>query len=188
MRDQIAKIAGSWLQLAGFRMDAVPFLLETEGITDLVDGDPHEWLRDPRLRRPPQRQAMLLGEVNAELKACPSASATRTATSSMQFAFLLNQHLWLSLAREAAEPLEGSDPARLPPPPDNAWATFLRNHDELSLDKPGPSARRFFGLRAGRVDAALRPRAGRRAAAMLGGDGPRLRMAWSLMLSLPAPR
>ena len=25
----------------------------------------------------------------------------------------------------------------------------------------------------------------RRAAAMLGGDGPRLRMAWSLMLSLP---
>ena len=107
----------------------------------------------------------------------------------MQFAFLLNQHLWLSLAREAAEPLEGLIRSSPAPPPDNAWATFLRNHDELSLDKlTAPSARRFFGLRAGRVDAALRPRAAPPCRRDARWRRPRLRMAWSLMLSLPAPR
>jgi glycosidase len=72
-------------------------------------------------------------------------------------------------------------------PPDNAWATFLRNHDELSLDKLTVTQRE-------EVFAAFAPDDGmrmyghgirRRTATMLGGDGPRLRMAWSLMFSLP---
>jgi maltose alpha-D-glucosyltransferase/alpha-amylase len=191
VRDEIAKIAGFWLQLgvAGFRMDAVPFLLETDGITDLVEGDPHEWLRDLRsfvVRR--RGQAVLLGEVNAELKALARFFGDEDGDQlHMQFAFLLNQNLWLALAREEAEPLEGLIRSLPAPPPDNTWATFLRNHDELSLDKlTGPQREEIFtafgpdesmqlyghGLR-------------RRAATMLGGDGPRLRMAWSLMLSLP---
>ena len=105
----------------------------------------------------------------------------------MQFAFLLNQNLWLSLAREEAEPLEAVIRTLPDPPPDNGWATFLRNHDELSLDKLTQAQReeifKAFGPDEGMqlYGHGLR----RRTAAMLGGDGPRLRMAWSLMLSLP---
>src|SRR5680860_501217 len=42
VREEIAEIAGFWLQLGvdGFRVDAVPFLLETGGIPGEVDLDP----------------------------------------------------------------------------------------------------------------------------------------------------
>jgi trehalose synthase len=190
VRDQIAKIAGFWLALgvSGFRMDAVPFLLETSGLTEHSDENPQEWLR--RLRAFANRRrgdALLLGEVNAELKQLSKYFGDEHGDElNMQFAFLLNQQLWLSLAREQAEPLENLIRTLPTVPPDNAWATFLRNHDELSLDKlTGPQREEVF--------AAFGPDEGmqlyghgirRRVAPMLGGDRDRLRMAWSLMFSL----
>ena len=130
---------------------------------------------------------MLLGEVNTALKDLARYFGDEDGDQlNMQFAFMLNQQLWLSLAREEAEPLESIIRSLPEVPPENAWATFLRNHDELSLDKlTGPQREEVF--------AAFGPDSGmqlyghglrRRTAAMLGGDGPRLRMAWSLMLSL----
>src|SRR4051812_6747190 len=67
VRDEIARIAGYWLQLgvAGFRVDAVPAMLETEGLPERVQNDPKEWLR--RLRTFVTRRrgdAVLAGEVN----------------------------------------------------------------------------------------------------------------------------
>ena len=50
VRDELAKVMGFWLQLGldGFRVDAVPFLLETDGV-DAQEAapfpDPHEYLR-----------------------------------------------------------------------------------------------------------------------------------------------
>jgi trehalose synthase len=191
VQDEIHRIVGFWLQLgvAGFRMDAVPFLLETEGIEETVEDDPHTFLRNLRSFATRRRgETMLLGEVNAELKALARFFGDEDGDQlNAQFAFLLNQNLWLALAREDAEPLEAMIRTLPTPPPDNAWATFLRNHDELSLDKLTESQRqevfKAFGPRKEMqlYGHGLR----RRTAAMLGGDGPRLRMAWSLMLSLP---
>jgi maltose alpha-D-glucosyltransferase/alpha-amylase len=191
VRDEIAKVVGFWLALgaSGFRMDAVPFLLELDGIVDPADGDPHGWLRDLRAFASRRRgETVLLGEVNAALKDLARYFGDEDGDAlNMQFAFLLNQQLWLSLAREEAEPLEGVIRSLPPAPADNAWAMFLRNHDELSLDKLTEPQRQ-------EVFAAFGPDPGmqlyghglrRRVATMLGGDGPRLRMAWSLMLSLP---
>ena len=191
VRDEIAKIVGFWLQLgvSGFRMDAVPFLLETEGLTEAVEGDPQDWLRELRAFAVRRRgEAMLLGEVNAELKAIARFFGDEDGDQlHMQFAFLLNQHLWLALAREDAEPLEAVIRSLPVPPPDNTWATFLRNHDELSLDKlTGPQRQEIFDAFGPDESMQLYGHGlRRRTAAMLGGDGPRLRMAWSLMFSLP---
>jgi trehalose synthase len=191
VRDEIAKIVGFWLQLgvAGFRMDAVPFMLELDGIAEEVEGDPHGWLRSLRAfacRR--TGDAMLLGEVNTALKDLARFFGDEDGDQlNMQFAFLLNQNLWLALARENAEPLEATIRSLPQPPPDNGWATFLRNHDELSLDKlTGPQREEVFAA-FGREEGMQLYGHGlrRRTASMLGGDGPRLRMAWSLMLSLP---
>ena len=81
----------------------------------------------------------------------------------------------------------GDDPQLPTAPPDNCWATFLRNHDELSLDKlTGPQRKEVFKAFGPDKDMQMYGHGlRRRAATMLGGDGPRLRMAWSLMLSLP---
>ena len=191
VRDEIAKLIGFWLELgvAGFRMDAVPFLLETEGLEGTGELQPHDWLRSLRAFATRRRgESMLLGEVNVGLQDLAGFFGDEHGDQlTMQFAFMLNQQLWLSLAREDAEPLESTLRSLPPVPHDNAWATFLRNHDELSLDKLTQPQREevfeAFGADPGMqlYGHGLR----RRTAAMLGGDGPRLRMAWSLMLSLP---
>ena len=191
VRDEIAKIAGFWLQLgvSGFRMDAVPFMLETAGLAESVEGDPQEWLRELRAFTARRRgEAMLLGEVNTELKNLARYFGDEDGDQlHMQFAFMLNQHLWLALARQNAEPLESVIRSLPDPPPDNGWATFLRNHDELSLDKlTGPQREEVFAAFGPDESMQLYGHGlRRRAATMLGGDGPRLRMAWSLMFSLP---
>jgi trehalose synthase len=191
VQDEIHRIVGFWLQLgvAGFRMDAVPFLLETEGIQEGVDENPHNFLRSLRSFATRRRgETMLLGEVNTDLKALARFFGDEDGDQlNVQFAFLLNQNLWLSLAREDAEPLEGVIRTLPTAPPDNCWATFLRNHDELSLDKLTETQRKeVFKAFGPRADMQLYGHGlRRRTATMLGGDGPRLRMAWSLMLSLP---
>src|SRR3954471_22355392 len=191
VRDEICKIAAFWLALGadGYRMDAVPFLLELDGISDHMQGDPKGWLRSLRAfvcRR--KGEALLLGEVNTAMKELSSYFGGADGDAlHMEFAFLLNQSLWLALARGEAEPLEQVISTLPVVPHDNAWATFVRNHDELTLDKLTVSQRE-------EVFAAFGPKPDmqmyghglrRRTATMLGGDGARLRMAWSLMFSLP---
>jgi trehalose synthase len=190
VRDEICKIAAFWLALgaSGFRMDAVPFVLELEGVGDHGQGDARGWL--PTLRRFISRrngEAMLLGEVNTAMKDLASYFGTDGDALHMEFAFLMNQSLWLALARGDAEPLEQLISALPTVPRDNAWATFLRNHDELTLDKLTVSQREeVFKAFAPRSDMQIYGHGiRRRTAPMLGGDGPRLRMAWSLMFSLP---
>ena len=190
VRDEIAKTVGFWLALgvSGFRMDAVPFLCEEVG-TSTPDGDAgRRWLHALREYAGRRRgDTMLMGEVNVGIDQIESYFEDHGDALHLQLGFLVNQRLWLSLARGEAAPLEDLI-RRLPVPPrDAGWATFLRNHDELTLDKLEP------GERAEVLDA-FAPEEGmriyghgirRRAASMLGGDGPRLRMAWSLTLSLP---
>jgi len=70
VRDEIVKAMGFWLELgiSGFRVDAVPFMIETTGVDQAeLDRfpDPHEFLRDLRSfvgRR--TGDGILLGEVN----------------------------------------------------------------------------------------------------------------------------
>jgi trehalose synthase len=190
VREEIARIVGFWLALgaSGFRIDAVPAMLETAGLPEPVDGDPRDWLRNLRSFINRRRgDAALLGEVNVDPQQLAQYFGDHGDLLHMEFAFLLNQHLWLALARGEAEPLEAIVRTLPTVPPDCGWATFLRNHDELTLDKltltqrqevfaafgPDPDMQLYgHGLR-------------RRVATMLDGDPDRLRMAWSLLFSLP---
>jgi trehalose synthase len=192
VRDEIAKSIGLWLQigLAGFRVDAVPFLVrdvDTDG--DDVPGDPHAYLKALRAFLGRRRgDAVLLGEVNL-----PRAEQRRYFGGGagdelqMMFDFIGMQALYLSLARQDARPLARALRGRPSTHPDCQWATFVRNHDELTLDKltedereevfaafgPDPSMQVFGrGLK-------------RRLPPMLDGDPRRIRMVYSLLFSLP---
>ena len=191
VRDEIAHIIGFWLELgvSGFRMDAVPALLETAGLPDHVDKDePQQWLRSLRAFTNRRRgDALLLGEVNLGLNELARYFGEHGDELHMQFSFLINEHLWLALARGQAEPLETVIRELPAVPPDAGWAIFLRNHDELTLDKLTEPQRNdvfsAFGPEEGMqlYGHGLR----RRAAPMLEGDGDRLRLAWSLVFTLP---
>jgi trehalose synthase len=190
VRHAIAKTVGFWLQLGvdGFRMDAVPFLCEDVATPDAGTGEGKRWLHELREFAGRRRgDMMLMGEVNVDSDQLESYFDDHGEALHLQLAFLINQRLWLALARGEAAPLEDLI-RRLPVPPrDAGWATFLRNHDELSLDKLDEAERDdVFAAFGPEKDMQIYGHGiRRRAAPMLGGDGPRLRMAWSLMLSLP---
>jgi trehalose synthase len=190
VRDEIARIVGFWLALgvAGFRIDAVPAMLETAGLPERVANDPKEWLRNLRAFVSRRRgDAMLLGEVNVDPQQLAQYFGDHGDLLHLEFAFLLNQSVWLALARGKADALETI--VRMLPqvPHDSGWATFLRNHDELTLDKLNVSQQQeVFAAFAPDEDMRLYGHGiRRRVAPMLGGDPDRLRLAWSLAFSLP---
>src|SRR5690606_16585390 len=71
--------------------------------------------------------------------------------------------------------------------PASQWVNFLRNHDELTLDKLTDAERQeVFDAFGPDPDMQLFDRGlRRRLPTMLGGDQRRIRMAYSLMFSLP---
>jgi trehalose synthase len=194
VRDELAKVMGFWLQLGldGFRVDAVPFLLETSGV-DAAEAaafpEPHAYLRSLRAlvgRR--AEAAILLGEVNLpfeqqlEFFGGPDGDEL-----TMQFDFITMQRLYLSLARGDAGPVVEALTARPAMSPDSQWATFVRNHDELTLDKLSDDERAEVFAAFGPEERMQVYGRGlrRRLPPMLDGDPRRIRMVYSLLFSLP---
>jgi trehalose synthase len=193
VRDEIAKIMGYWVQLglSGFRVDAVPFFLETMGVPDGKEAlpDPHEYLRDLRsILNRRVGDAILLGEVNLSHKdqllffGGPEGDELH-----MQFDFIGMQRLYLSLARGDFAPLVDALQKRPQPQPESQWANFVRNHDELTLDKLSDTERQeVFAAFGPEPEMQIYGRGLiRRLPPMLDGDLRRLKMVYSLMFSLP---
>jgi trehalose synthase len=194
VRDEIAKVMGFWLELglSGFRVDAVPFLLETAGIPQHEAArlpDPHAYLRDLRSfvgRR--CGDGILLGEVNLPHEGQAEFFGGLAGDElTMQFDFIAMQKLYLSLARADAAPLARALASRPPISPDCQWATFVRNHDELTLDKLSDDERAEVFAAFGPEESMQVYGRGlrRRLPPMVDGDPRRLRMIYSLLFSLP---
>jgi maltose alpha-D-glucosyltransferase/alpha-amylase len=191
VREEIARIIGFWMALgvSGFRIDAVPFLLEMDGITGAPPVDPHQYLKE--LRAFVQRRrgdAILLGEVNLPPKQQREFFGDEDGDElHLLFNFSLMQRIYLAFARQDARIVEKAL-AELPHVPfDSQWATFLRNHDELTLDQLSDSERQeVFDAFGPDPEMQVYGRGlRRRLPPMFGGDERRLRMAYSLMFSLP---
>ena len=191
VRDEIAQIVGYWLQqgLAGFRVDAVPFLIEPTGTPENAIPDPHKLLRDLRRAIGRRRgEAILMGEVNL-----PPADQRAFFGDEdgdelhMVLNFTVNQAMYLAFARGEAEPLIGALHALPEIPPDCQWANFVRNHDELTLDKLSESERaEVFAAFGPEPEHQLFGRGlRRRLPSMVDGDEDRMRLAYSLAFSLP---
>jgi maltose alpha-D-glucosyltransferase/alpha-amylase len=102
------------------------------------------------------------------------------------FNFWVNQHLFLSLATGDARPLAAALQATRKLPPTGQWAHFLRNHDELDLGRLAAHDRRtVFEAFGPEPSMQLYGRGIRRRPAPMLGDQARLRLAYSLVLSLP---
>jgi trehalose synthase len=192
VRNELAKAMGFWLELGvdGFRIDAVPYFLEANPTGDAGNvEDPHEILRDLRTfthRR--KGDSVLLGEVNLPFAEQKEFFGGRDGDElTMMFDFLSMQYAYLSLARADARPLAKTLARRPRLDPDNQWATFLRNHDELTLDKLSETEREEVFAAFGPDPAMQVYGRGlkRRLPPMLDGDPRRLRLAYSLLFSLP---
>ena len=189
VREEVKKIAAFWLQLgvAGFRMDAAPFVIELSEPGNPNPPKDFDYLRQLReLMSWRKGDTMVLAEANAEPQELTEYFGSGDRLP-MLFNFLLNQQMFLGLARGDAGPLL-TGLAMTPPIPEQCqWATFLRNHDEIDLGRltdvernevldqfgPEPEMQAYGrGIR-------------RRLAPMLGGDRRRIEMAYSLQFTLP---
>ncbi|GGG22467.1 hypothetical protein GCM10010924_59990 [Rhizobium wenxiniae] len=105
----------------------------------------------------------------------------------MMFNFHVNQSLFYALASADTRPLTKAMDATRERPHTGQWGIFLRNHDELDLGLLSKNQRQqvfsAFGPDKSMqlYDRGIR----RRLAPMLGGNERRLKLAYSLMYSLP---
>jgi maltose alpha-D-glucosyltransferase / alpha-amylase len=191
VRDEVNKVIGYWLELglSGFRVDAAPFVIELAGTDPERGQDPHAFLRDLRAFLNRRRgDAILLAEANL-----PAEEQRRFFGDEggdemhMLFNFILNQHVFLALVRQDPAPIVAALRELPPLPPTNQWANFVKNHDELTLDKLTDAERE-------ELFAALAPEPGmrsfgrgirRRVPTMLEGDRARMELLYSLLFTLP---
>jgi maltose alpha-D-glucosyltransferase/alpha-amylase len=189
VREQILKVMGFWLELgvSGFRVDAVPFVVERKGLKNPGGGDPYALLTEMREFLSWRRgDAILLAEANVTMDEVVKYFGHNDRMQ-MVFNFMANQSLFLGLATGDATPLAQAL-RKAPKLPHTAqWASFLRNHDELDLGRLSAADRkRAFAAFGPEEDMQLYGRGlRRRLAAMLEGDRRRIELAYSLMFTLP---
>jgi maltose alpha-D-glucosyltransferase/alpha-amylase len=190
VREEIQRIMGFWLQLGatGFRLDAVPFLVEHRGLPEnRRSPDPHRYLLDLRdFLDWRKAESVMLAEANIEMDEIGNYFGDGDRLQ-MIFNFLLNQHSFLALARGRVEPMLRVM-KQMPRLPQIAqWGSFLRNHDELDLGRLSEAERAEVFAAFGPEERMQAFGRGirRRLAPMLGGDRRRLAMAHSLMFALP---
>jgi trehalose synthase len=192
VQEEISRTLGFWLELgvSGFRVDAVPFLFAKDGVPGKPDTfNPFAYLADVRTfvnRR--AGDAVLLGEVNVPYRDQKAFFGGPDGDGlNMQFDFIGMQNIYLAMAREDARPIAKALRQRPNLDITSQWANFLRNHDELTLDKLSDAERQeVFDAFGPDPDMQLYGRGlRRRLPPMLGGDERRLKMAYSLIFSLP---
>ena len=185
---EVERIIDFWMSMgvAGFRLDSASHLTENGD-----EREPHPANAQALLRRlyatarAQDPQAAMMAEVNED-----AGDLEQFLEGGDQVSLLLNFYmtnfLFLALARGSAEPVLKAA-YRMPQPPDTcAWANFLRNHDELNLQRLNCDEREeVMAAFAPQPDMTAFDRGARRRLAPMLGDPARLKLAWSMVFSLP---
>ena len=177
-----------WLELGvdGFRADAVPYLFEREGTNCENLPETHAYLK--RLRayldeHYPDR--VLLCEANQ----WPDDVRPYFGDGDefhLGFHFPLMPRIYMALRKGSVSPLAWVM-ERTPQIPENCqWCTFLRNHDELTLEMVTEEERQWMWQEYA-PDPRMRLNLGirRRLAPLLDNDRRKIELAFSLLFTLP---
>jgi maltose alpha-D-glucosyltransferase / alpha-amylase len=189
VREEIEKIMGFWAELgvSGFRIDAAPFLIEDKGTGKVMGREQYNYLTEFRQFLDWRRgDAVMLAEANVPPKDLPNFFGDNDRMH-LLFNFIVNRNVFLSVARETAEPLVKAY-KDLPELPISAqWANFLRNNDEIDLSGLSPEDQQACFEEFGpEPEMQLYGRGiRRRLAPMLKADRRRIELMNSLMFTLP---
>jgi maltose alpha-D-glucosyltransferase/alpha-amylase len=188
VREAMFKVVDFWLEMGvdGLRLDAVPYLFEREGTNCENLPETLEYLADLR-RHVDDRfdDRMLLAEAN-QWPEDAVAYFGKGDRCHMAFHFPLMPRMFMANRMEDRFPVIDIL-AQTPPIPDNAqWATFLRNHDELTLEMVTDEERDYmYRVYAEEPEARINLGIRRRLAPLLGNDRRRIELLNLLLFSLP---
>src|SRR5262245_47552462 len=136
VHEALFKVVDFWLSLGvdGMRLDAVPYLYEREGTNCEHLSDTHDFLRKLRAHIDSKFSGrMLLAEANQ----WPEDAAAYFGNGDechMNFHFPLMPRIFMAVQLEDSFPIRDILEQTPPIPETCQWATFLRNHDELTLE------------------------------------------------------
>jgi maltose alpha-D-glucosyltransferase / alpha-amylase len=176
-----------WMEMGvdGLRLDAVPYLYEREGTSCENLPETHDFLKRLRAHIDGKfKNRMLLAEAN-QWPADAAAYFGDSDECHMNFHFPLMPRMFMALETEDSFPIINIL-KRTPRIPEACqWATFLRNHDELTLEMVTDEDRDtmyrgYAAERAARINLGIR----RRLAPLLG-VRRKVELMTALLLSLP---
>jgi maltose alpha-D-glucosyltransferase/alpha-amylase len=188
VREEMWNVMKFWLDLGvdGFRVDAVPYLIEREGTSCENLPETHEVLKFLRARLDENfTDRMLLAEANQWPEDVRHYFGDGDEFH-MAFHFPLMPRIFMAVRLEDRKPLV-EIVERTPNIPDTCqWGIFLRNHDELTLEMVTEVERDYMYEEYAR-DPVARINVGirRRLAPLLDGDRRRIELMNGLLMSLP---
>jgi len=188
VREQMWEVMRFWLKLGvdGFRLDAVPYLVEREGTSCENLPETHGILKDLRRRLDQEFPGrMLLAEANqwpADLR----PYFGNGDEFHMAFHFPLMPRMFMALKLEDRKPITEILQQTPEIPPSCQWALFLRNHDELTLEMVTDLERDYMydsyaQNKTMRLNLGIR----RRLAPLLDNDRRRIELMNGMLMSLP---
>ena len=193
VREEMKKVAKFWLDMGidGFRADAVPYLIEREGTNNENLPETHEYLRELRAyidEHYPGR--ILLCEANMWPEDVRpyfgEPSEPGGAEFQMGFHFPIMPRIYMALKKgDVSDMVEILN--RTPPIPEECqWCTFLRNHDELTLEMVTEEERQWMWEQYA-PDPRMKLNLGirRRLAPLLDNDRRKIEVANSILFTLP---
>jgi len=189
VQDEILKIISFWLDLGvdGFRADAVPYLFERENTSCENLSETHEFLKTIRQfinKNYPGR--ILLAEANQWPEDVLPYFGEGDDEFHMGFNFPIMPRIFMSIRKADRTQLVwimGRTPFLRET---NQWVSFLRNHDELTLEMVTEDERQWMWENYApetrmRLNLGIR----RRLAPLLDNDQRKIELAHSLLFTLP---
>jgi maltose alpha-D-glucosyltransferase/alpha-amylase len=188
VREEIWQVMRFWLELGvdGFRVDAVPYLVEREGTSCENLPETHAVMRELRKRMEAEFPGrVLLAEANMWPEEVRPYFGEGDEFQ-MAFHFPLMPRMFMALRLEDRKPLVEIVERTPEIPAACQWGLFLRNHDELTLEMVTDAERDYMYDEYAR-DPVARINLGirRRLAPLLDGDRRRIELMNALLLSLP---
>ncbi len=177
-----------WLDLGvdGFRLDAVPYLIERDGTNCENLPETHALIRAFRSHVDARaRGRMLLAEAN-QLPTDVRAYFGEGDECHMAYHFPVMPRVFMALHLEDRQPIVDVMEGTPPIPETCQWALFLRNHDELTLEMVTEDERDYMYL-AYSLDPQARLNLGirRRLAPLVRNNRRRIELLNALLFSLP---
>jgi len=177
-----------WLDMGvdGFRLDAIPYLVEREGTSNENLPETHEVIREIRaLIERDYSDRLLLAEANMWPEDVTVYFGDEDECH-MAYHFPLMPRMYVAMAQEDRHPVVEIMEQTPEIPESCQWAIFLRNHDELTLEMV-TSEERDYMYRMYAADPRARINLGirRRLAPLLDNDTERIKLMNSLLFSMP---
>jgi maltose alpha-D-glucosyltransferase/alpha-amylase len=184
----VFRVMRYWLSMGvdGFRLDAIPYLIEREGTNNENLPETHAVLKQIRAlvdAHFPNR--LLLAEANQWPEDVREYFGNADECH-MAYHFPLMPRMYMAIAQEDRHPITEIMQQTPDIPESCQWAIFLRNHDELTLEMVTSRERDYmYQMYAADPRARINVGIRRRLAPLLENDMDRIKLMKSLLLSMP---